>query len=238
MLGIFNPSINLGEKLTGLNPALLPRCFLCLYVPGNSSGFQNHVHTGRKLRWVELEFSVSRTNLGKKHTGLNPALLPRCFLCLDLPGNSSGFKKPSIQWEEFTPIHARDFSAQHKPGPEAHRLEPGASAQVFYVPGFTREFLGIKKPSVHWEEVTPGRTRDFSSQHKPGLEITWQQPSACAQVVPVPGFTRHYTSTMPPGNSRRRSYSWGLPGASRGVLTRTYSSTRSSGIRSVHNTKH
>ena len=166
VLGIFNPSINLGEKLTGLNPALLPRCFLCLYVPGNSSGFQNHVHTGRKLRWVELEFSVSRTNLGKKHTGLNPALLPRCFLCLDLPGNSSGFKKPSIQWEE----------------------------------------------------VTPGRTRDFSSQHKPGLEITWQQPSACAQVVPFPGFTRHYTSTMPPGNSRRRSCSWGLPGASRGVL--------------------
>ena len=124
------------------------------------------MHTGRKLRWVELEFSVSRTNLGKKHTGLNPALLPRCFLCLYLPGNSSGFKKPSIQWEE----------------------------------------------------VTPGRTRDFSSQHKPGLEITWQQPSACAQVVPVPGFTRHYTSTMPPGNSRRRSCSWGLPGASRGVL--------------------
>ena len=173
--------------------------------------------------WEEVTLGRARVfsfqnKPGKKHTGLNPALLPRCFLCLDLPGNSSGFKKPSIQWEEFTPIHARDFSAQHKPGPEAHRLEPGASAQVFYVPGFTREFLGIKKPGVHWEEVTPGRTRDFSSQHKPGLEITWQQPSACAQVVPVPGFTRHYTSTMPPGNSRRRSCSWGLPGASRGVL--------------------
>ena len=77
VLGIFNPSINLGEKLTGLNPALLPRCFLCLYVPGNSSGFQNDVHTGRKLRWVELEFSVPSINLGKKLTGLIPALLPR-----------------------------------------------------------------------------------------------------------------------------------------------------------------
>ena len=156
VLGIFNPSINLGEKLTGLNPALLPRCFLCLYVPGNSSGFQNHVHTGRKLRWVELEFSVSRTNLGKKHTGLNPALLPRCFMCLDLPGNSSGFKKPSIQWEEVTPGRTRDFSSQHKPGQEAHRIDLGASAQVFTVPVLTRHHTSTISQAISGSNRSPG----------------------------------------------------------------------------------
>ena len=50
---------------------------------------------------------------------------------------------------------------------------------------------------VHWEGVAPGRARDFSSQHKPGLEITRQQPGACAQVRSGSGFLRHHTSTIP-----------------------------------------
>ena len=105
---------------------------------------------------VELKFSVSRTNLGKKHTGLNPALLPRCFLSLYLPGNSSGFKKPSIQWEEVTPGRTRDFSSQHKPGQEAHRLDLGASAPLFTVPVLTRHHTSTISQAISGSDRSPG----------------------------------------------------------------------------------
>jgi len=86
MLEISVPSTNLVQKLTGLNPALLPRCFMCLDLPGNSSELKNQVYTGRKLRRVVPGISVPSINLGKKLTGLIPALLPRYLLCLDLLG--------------------------------------------------------------------------------------------------------------------------------------------------------
>ena len=105
-----------------------------------------HVYPGTKLRRVVPGLSVPRINLGKKLTGYNPALLPRCFLCRDLPGNSSGFKNPCVPWYEVAPGCARIVSSQDKPRQEAHQVEPGAFAQVFPVPGFTREFLGMQKP--------------------------------------------------------------------------------------------
>ena len=106
----------LGKKHTGLNPALLPRCFMCLDLPGNSSELKNQVYTGRKLRRVVPGTSVPSINLGKKLTGLIPALLPRYLLCLYLLGTIPA-QSP------------RQFPAATVP-PGFTQVEPGCVAAV------------------------------------------------------------------------------------------------------------
>ena len=103
-------------------------------------------------------------------------------------------------------------SSQHKPGREAHRLEPGASAQVFSVPVCTREFFGIPKPCAHWEEVTLGRARVFSFQNKPGQEAHRIESGASAQVFYVPGFTRELLGIQKTKYTMGGSYAGSYPG--------------------------